>query len=227
MTPLSRTPEDLSPSRRRDARANRERLLTEARALIAEHGIEASLEEIARRAEVGVATLYRNFPARDDLIRALHATSLADLLPVREEIEAAPTAWDGVVVYLERVVEWLVADPALPPILKRMGDIDPGLRSEGRFEAFIAELVEQAKQEGELRNDVYAVDLAVLITLIGSLGSLGDGYAGQWRRQLSIALDGLRAPGHERAKLPGRPLNVKQFQASMHGLSRRSRRRAT
>lgn len=225
MTPLSRTPEDVSPSRRRDARANRERLLTEARILIAENGIEASLEEIARRAEVGVATLYRNFPTRDDLVRALHATALADLLPVREEIEAAPTAWDGVVVYLERVIEWLVADPSLPPILKRMAVIEPGMRSGDRFESFIAELVEQAKVEGSLRSDVYAVDLAVLITLIGSLGSLGNGYAGQWHRQLSIALDGLRPPGHDRAKLPGRPLNVKQFRASMHGLSRRARRR--
>jgi len=224
MTPLSRTPEDVSPSRRRDARANRERLLTEARVMIAENGIEASLEEIARRAEVGVATLYRNFPTRDDLIRALHATALADLLPVQEEIEAAPTAWDGVVVYLERVIEWLVADPSLPPILQRMAVIEPGLRPEGRFEAFLTQLVEQAKADKELRSDVDAVDLAVLVTQIGSLGTLGNGYAGQWRRQLSIALDGLRTPGHEPTRLPGRPL--KQFQASMHGLSRRSRRRA-
>lgn len=196
--------------------------------MIAENGIEASLEEIARRAEVGVATLYRNFPTRDDLVRSLHATALADLLPVREEIEAAPTAWDGVVVYLERVIEWLVADPSLPPILQRMAVIEPGPRAEGRsesrFEAFLSGLVEQAKADGALRGDVDPVDLALLITQIGSLGTLGNGYAGQWRRQLSISLDGLRARGDEQSRLPGRPL--KQFQASMHGLSRRSRRRA-
>jgi len=57
--------------------------------LIAEAGVDASLEEIARRAEVGVATLYRNFPTRDDLVRALYDIAFEELASVREEIEAA------------------------------------------------------------------------------------------------------------------------------------------
>jgi AcrR family transcriptional regulator len=229
MTSSARAAEETStsPSRRRDARANRDRLLTEARALIAEAGVDASLEEIARRAEVGVATLYRNFPTRDDLVRALYDIAFEELASVREEIEAAPTAWQGIVIYIERVAEWLVADPSLPPILKRLSVTDPTYRPEAHFETFIATLVKTAKNDGDLRPDVEPVDLAVLVTMVGSLGSLGDGYAAQWRRQLTIVIDGLRTPGQDRTKLPGRPLSAREFQTTVHGLSRRARRRTT
>ena len=229
MTSSARAPQDRPQPRRRDARQNRERLLTEARALIAVNGVDASLEEIARRAEVGVATLYRNFPTRDDLVRALYDLALAELAAVQEEIAAADTAWDGVVIYTERVAEWLVADPSLPPILKRMSTLDTGPRASTDFETVIAGLVAQAKKDGALRSDVDAVDIAVLVTMVGSLGSLGglgSGYAGQWRRQLGIVLDGLRAADKPRAKLPGRSLKGKDFQATVYGLTRRAKRAA-
>jgi AcrR family transcriptional regulator len=226
MTSSARPPQDASQPRRRDARQNRERLIDEARNLIAEHGVDASLEEIARRADVGVATLYRNFPTRDDLVRALYDIAIAELFAVREEIKTAPTAWAGLVLYTERLAEWLVADPSLPPILKRMAVIDPTARPSGGFESHIVSLVAQAKKDGDLRPDVDSMDLAVLVTMIGSLGTLGGGYSGQWRRQLSLVLDGLRTPETTRPKLPGRPLSVKEFQATVHGLTRRAKRAA-
>ena len=197
-----------------------------ARAQISQHGVDASLEEIARQAEVGVATLYRNFATRDDLVRTLYELALAEIHAVRSEIEAAPSAWEALVVYTERVAEWLVADPSLPPILRRMAQLDPSARPAAEFDGFIARLVVRAKKDGTLRRDIDAVDLAVLVTMVGSLGSLGDGYAGQWRRQLSIVLDGLRAADAPRPRLPGRPLGVKDFQATVHGLTRRAARAA-
>ncbi|GAA3885366.1 TetR/AcrR family transcriptional regulator [Leifsonia kafniensis] len=227
MTSSARAAQDPAQPRRKDARLNRERLVTEARALIAENGVDASLEEIARRADVGVATLYRNFPSRDDLVRALYDIALGELGTVREEIVAAPSAWDGVVVYAERVAEWLVADPSLPPILRRMSVIDPSYRPAVEFETFLTSLVAQAKRDGDLRGDVAAVDVGMIVTMVGSLGTLGEGYSGQWRRQLSIALDGLRGAGLDRPKLPGRPLNANEFQATVHGLTRGAKRRST
>lgn len=188
--------------------------------------MDASLEEIARRADVGVATLYRNFPTRDDLVRALYDIAIAELFAVREEIKTAPTAWAGLVLYTERLAEWLVADPSLPPILKRMAVIDPTARPSAEFQSHIVSLVAQAKKDGDLRTDVDSMDLAVVVTMIGSLGTLGGGYTGQWRRQLSLVLDGLRTPEKARPKLPGRPLSVKEFQATVHGLTRRSKRAA-
>ncbi|WP_104190927.1 TetR/AcrR family transcriptional regulator [Cryobacterium sp. Y82] len=238
MTPPTRKPQDGVPTpsapeksapvppRRRDARLNRDRLIVSARAQFAQHGIDASLEEIARQSEVGVATLYRNFPTRDDLVRALYDLALAELHAVRGEIEAAPNPWEALVIYTERVAEWLVAEPALPPILRRMAQLDPSARPAAEFDGFIASLVARAKKDGTLRRDVDAVDLAVLVTMVGSLGGLGAGYAGQWRRQLSIVLDGLRVADATRPKLPGRPLNIKDYQATVHGLTRRAARAA-
>lgn len=215
---------DGSQPRRRDARQNRERLLTEARTLFASNGVEASLEEVARRAEVGVATLYRNFPTRDDLIRALYELALAEVLTARDEIVAAPTAWDGIVVFMERVSEWLVADPSLPSILQRMAILDPASRPANAFESTVKPLVAQAKRDGDLRPEVDSGDLTILITMVGSLGAAGTDYAGQWRRQLSIVIDGLRAVDAKRSKLPGRPLHVSPSNASERGQSRRARR---
>ncbi len=173
-----------------------------------------------------MATLYRNFPTRDDLVRALYDLALAELHAVRGEIEAAPNPWEALVIYTERVAEWLVAEPALPPILRRMAQLDPSARPAAEFDGFIASLVARAKKDGTLRRDVDAVDLAVLVTMVGSLGGLGAGYAGQWRRQLSIVLDGLRVADATRPKLPGRPLNIKDYQATVHGLTRRAARAA-
>ena len=189
--------------------------------MIALNGVDASLEEIARRANVGVATLYRNFPTRDDLLRALYDLAISELATVREEIVAASSAWDGLVVYSERIAEWLVADPSLPPILKRMAAVDPTHRPTAQFEGFIASLVAQAKRDGDLRADVSATDLAVLLTMVGSLGGLGNGYAGQWRRQLGVVLDGLRSPEQARPKLPGRPLTRSTGRSAASAASRR------
>jgi AcrR family transcriptional regulator len=222
MTSSDKPHNDGSQPRRRDARQNRERLLTEARALFATNGVDASLEEVARRSGVGVATLYRNFPTRDDLVRALYDLALAELLTAKDEILAAPTAWDGIVMFMERVSEWLVADPSLPSILQRMAVVDPDYRPAAAFEGTITSLVKQAISDGDLRQGIDTVDLAILTTMVGSLGRAGSDYAGQWRRQLAIIIDGLRAVDTKRSKLPSR--RKVDAHASANGLSRRARR---
>ena len=224
MTSSDKPHTDGSHPRRRDARQNRERLLTEARALFATNGVDASLEEIARRSDVGVATLYRNFPTRDDLVRALYDLALAELLSAKDEILAAPTAWDGIVIFMERVSEWLVADPSLPLILQRMSVVDPTYRPAAALESTIASLIKQAISDGDLRPGIDGVDLAILTTMVGSLGRAGPDYAGQWRRQLAIVIDGLRAVDSKRPKLPGRRMKVNDAHGSAQGLSRRARR---
>jgi hypothetical protein len=159
-------------------------------------------------------------------VRSLYELALAQLVTVKDEVAAADTAWGGIVVYTERVSEWLVADPSLPPILKRMEIVDPVAGKAAEFQGLIASLVTRAKRDGDLRADVDAVDLAVLVTIVGSLGTLGGGYTGQWRRQLSIVLDGLRATELDRPRLPGRPLGSRGFQAAVHGITRRAKRAA-
>lgn len=201
---------------RRDARRNHERLLVEAKALFAEQGIEASLDERATRAGVGAGTVYRHFPSRDDLVRELYDRAIAPLDDLAEEILAAPSGWQGVELYVERLSHWVISDPGIPALLRRMGQIDPDYRPAARFEKPIAELVERAHREGTLRTDVDGVDLTVIIGMIGSLAQFGGAYLPFWRRQLGIVLDGLRAEPGRMTELPGPGQDMDGYHAMVH-----------
>ncbi|GAA1757432.1 TetR/AcrR family transcriptional regulator [Agromyces humatus] len=183
-------------SPRRDARRNHARLLSEARRLFAERGIDAPLDELAARAGVGAGTVYRHFASRDALVRELYDTAVADLHEFAPEILGAETAWRSVELYLERLGAWVADSPFLPAVMRRVAEVDPSHRPGAEFEAAIDGLVARAQAEGSLRADVTAVDLSVLVDMLGSLGQYGRQYLPFWRRQLTIVLDGLRArPG--------------------------------
>jgi AcrR family transcriptional regulator len=203
---------------RRDARRNRERLIAEAKQLFAERGIEAPLDELASRAEVGAGTLYRHFPSRDALIRALYDDGVAELQSHATEILGADTAWGCVERWLEILSAWLAERPYVPAVLRRVGELDPGHRPGMEFQALLDDLVERAKAEGALRPDVTAVDLGVLVDMLGSLGQYGGAYLPYWRRQLTIVLDGLRARP-DATPLPGAALDF----AGFHEMSHRKR----
>lgn len=203
---------------RRDARRNRERLITEAKRLFAERGIDAPLDELASRAEVGAGTLYRHFPSRDALIRALYDDGIAELQSHAAEILDAGTGWASVERWLEHLSGWLAERPYVPGVLRRMGELDPDHRPGMEFQALLDGIVERAQAEGSLRPDVTAVDLSVLVDMLGSLGQYGGAYLPYWRRQLTIVLDGLRARP-EATALPGVALEFAEF----HDMSHRKR----
>lgn len=204
--------------RRRDAQRNHERLLSEAKVVVAEHGADASLEEIARRSELGIATLYRHFPSRTDLMRALYGRAIEDLAGSLDDAFANEHAWQGVAQYVERSAEWLINDPGLPSIIEYMGSAEPGFRPGARFEAPIHSLIERAQSDGELRSDVNGVDVTMAVAMLGSLSlynkpELGIGL--DWRRQLGVVLDGFRAV-HARTELPGSSPGVDGFHHAVH-----------
>lgn len=203
---------------RRDARRNRERLIAEAKRLFAERGIEAPLDELASRAEVGAGTLYRHFPSRDALIRALYDDAVAELQSHATEILDADTAWGAVERWLEILSGWLAERPYIPGVLRRVAELDPDHRPGMEFQALLDDIVERAQAEGALRPDVTAVDLGVLVDMLGSLGQYGGAYLPYWRRQLTIVLDGLRARP-DAMPLPGAALDF----AGFHEMSHRKR----
>lgn len=203
---------------RRDARRNRERLIAEAKRLFAERGIEAPLDELASRAEVGAGTLYRHFPSRDALIRALYDDGVAELQSHATEILDADTAWGAVERWLEILSGWLAERPYIPGVLRRVAELDPDHRPGMEFQALLDDIVERAQAEGALRPDVTAVDLSVLVDMLGSLGQYGGAYLPYWRRQLTIVLDGLRARP-DATPLPGAALDF----AGFHEMSHRKR----
>lgn len=202
-------------SPRRDARRNHERLLVEARRLFAERGIDAPLDELATRAAVGAGTVYRHFPTRDALIRELYDDAVDDLRAIAPEILGAETGWQGIELWLERLSEWLTERPYLPAVMRRVAELDPGHRPGAELQEAGDGIIERAKAEGSLRPDVTAVDLSVLVDMLGSLGQYGGAYLPFWRRQLAVVLDGLRARP-DLTELPGVALDFDSFHDMSH-----------
>ncbi|MDQ2661764.1 MAG: TetR/AcrR family transcriptional regulator [Actinomycetota bacterium] len=209
-----------SASPRRDARRNHERLLVEARRLFAERGIDAPLDELATRAQLGAGTLYRHFPTRDALVRELYDTSIAQMHELATEILGAETGWRSVELYLERLAAWVAESPYLPAVMHRMAEIDPSHKPGAEFAGALDGLVERAQAEGSLRPDITGVDLIVLVDMLGSVGQYGGAYLPYWRRQLTIVLDGLRARP-DVTPLPGNGLDFDTFHDMSHPRSPR------
>src|SRR5918994_1303253 len=139
---------------RADAERNRERVLSAARKVFAEQGLNASTNEIARRAGVGVATLFRRFPTRDDLVGAVFADKMAAYLAAAEEALAEPDAWDGFCGYIERVCRMQADDRGFADVLTLTFPTAKGLEAErDRAALALAELIERAQAAGQLRQD--------------------------------------------------------------------------
>jgi AcrR family transcriptional regulator len=149
---------------RSDAQRNRERIVSAASQVFAERGLDASLEEVADRAGVGVATLYRRFPCRDDLIAASFEGRVREYADAVEEAQANPDPWEGFCHYVERVCAAQVGDRGLGDVLVRTFPHAPGLECHrARARAAMVELIERAKAAGKLRADFSTEDIPLLL----------------------------------------------------------------
>ncbi|MFI5606196.1 TetR/AcrR family transcriptional regulator [Amycolatopsis sp. NPDC051903] len=196
---------------RADARRNRDQIIAAARTIFAEDGPEVPMEEIARAAGVGVGTLYRRFPDREALIRAVAVDNFSRVLDdARRASEEEPTAWQALVRLLYQSVE-LHLSVQLAMVSKLALEIlkdDPAIAT--LREDLLGELevmVRGAQREGTLRPDVAEGDVALLFALLlRQLESRSPEIAQMsTERSITIMIDGLRArPG---TPLPGRPLS--------------------
>ncbi|MFD3558422.1 TetR/AcrR family transcriptional regulator [Streptomyces sp. NPDC058686] len=176
--------------RRADARRNFDALLTAARDAFAEKGAEASLEDIARQAGVGIGTLYRNFPTRRHLFETVYAEEVDALCRLADELEDAPP-WDGLVTWLRRFVDYTVTKRAIREALSGESDIFIACR---RAMLDAGEpLLLRAQAAGEVRTDMSFDDLLRLIS-----GVTGAAYVDteQRDRVFGITLDGMRTCPH-------------------------------
>jgi AcrR family transcriptional regulator len=178
-----------------DAERNRLALLDAARAVFAKQGIEAPLEEVARRAGVGIATLYRRFPTRGQLVAAAFVDQVAQYVTVAEQALRDGDPWSGFV----RFVEWICAAQAND---RGLGDLlSMALPADERIEELAAlakghvvELVERAKAAGELRPDFVGEDLLVLlIANAGIVRVTGQDAPDASRRMVAMFLDAFHA----------------------------------
>jgi AcrR family transcriptional regulator len=199
---------------RRDAERNRQRILHAAREVFAERGLGASLDDIAREAEVGVGTVYRRFPDKQVLVDALFEDSLAAIVQILEEGLEHTDAWDGLVTSLERALEHQAADRGLMQVL--FNDEHGGFRvavGRERVAPLIERLLRRAQEQGAARADADASDLALIQLMLGALvDATRDLDPVVWRRYLTIVLDGLRTSRATPTPLPAAPLPLEQVE---------------
>jgi AcrR family transcriptional regulator len=175
---------------RADAKRNRELLIAAARAAFTEKGAGASLEDIARRAEVGVGTLYRHFPTRQDLLEGVYVEEVQALCRSAADF-AGESAWDALVHWFDRFVDYVATKHALvDEMLATVTKDAPVFRT--CHEAIFAAgepLLARAKAEGVVRPDVEFVDV---IRLVSGVTMIKNASTEDVRRVLMVALDGLR-----------------------------------
>ncbi len=180
---------------RADARRNRERVLTAAREVFAEQGREAQMDDVARRAEVGVGTVYRHFPTKEALIDALVSEAFERLLVVAQEQAAREDdAWDALVTTLWAGAEILAGDRALSLIMTEMyGPVNVDFDIQRQMSETMTVLVARAQACGALRADAILDDIPMLMCGIGTATAKPHIVPDAWRRHLAIVIDGLRA----------------------------------
>lgn len=188
---------------RSDARRNREAVIAAAKRLLAEQGLEAQMPEIARAANVGVGTVYRHFPTKDDLIAAIaieHFDRLADR--AREDLELQDP-WEGFSDLIRFATQIQADDRGLCEVMGSRSDVmDKAARAAGLPE-LCDDLVKRAQGTGQLRRDVGWEDIPMIVCGLGRVTQDSPPpSAGRWPRLVEIILDGLRAPGTDALPTP-------------------------
>ncbi len=158
---------------RADAKKNYDHLLAVARAVILEQGAVASLRDVARRAAVGLGTLYRHFPTREALLEALLRTSFDELTAKAGELDASSSPGDALVSWLrEAVAVGHIYSGVAAPMMAAITDQESALHASCvTMRAAGTRLLARAQAEGMARTDVDGTDL---FALIGALAWLGD-----------------------------------------------------
>jgi AcrR family transcriptional regulator len=181
---------------RADAARNRRALLDAATRVFGERGIEAPLDDIARSASVGNATLYRHFPTRCDLVGAVFAERMRDAVEAVERGLEEPDPWIGFRDYVVGLCRMQAEDVGLADVFISSVDAVGGELQELRARAYagFTELAERAKRAGALRQDFSPDDMLVLLTAnAGVTTRAGADARAESERLVSVFLDGLRA----------------------------------
>ena len=178
---------------RADAERNRAKILTAAAQVFAEQGLDATLDEVAAAAGVGVGTVYRRFPDKDALIAALFDNAVDEIASLAHAAAKRPNSWEALVWFLEEALQRQCSNRGLRDVV--VGSTyaeDHMAHAKQRITPSIELLVARAQRDGYLRTDVVAADFPIIEMMISFLGNLTASVAPElWRRYLTIILDGL------------------------------------
>ena len=189
---------------RKDAERNRQRIIASAMEVFRERGFDATLDDVAHHAGLGVGTVYRRFPNKEQLIESMFSERLDEINALARRALADPVPWQGFVRFLEQVIEMIASDRGMHDVMvsttfghDQVAQVRDQLLPLGR------DLVRHAKDGGELRSDFEVEDVVVIIKMCGAVSAYtGHVAPGLWRRYFALLVDGLRAKPGDQSPLP-------------------------
>ena len=201
---------------RRDAARNRQRILAAAAEVFTARGLQASLDDVARQAGVGVGTVYRRFPDKAALIDALFEERIESMVRLAEEALACPDAWTGLVTLLERATTIMAGDRGLrQTVMWATYGHDRVHQARRRMQPVVTAVIKRAQREGVLRDDIQATDFPFIQLMLTAAAEYGAHVRPDiWRRYLTLITDALQprrdgtAPLPEPALLPEEMMEV-------------------
>lgn len=178
---------------RADAQRNRDRLVEVAATAFAEQGVDASLEEIARQAGVGIGTLYRHFPTREHLVEVVYRREVEALCAAADDLASHHSADMALEQWMQRFVDYIATKRGLAASLRILFNTNSAVFSDlsGRVSLALRQLVEAAAAEGSIRGDVDASDVLHALGGIYSAPDTKD-WRDRSRRLVKLLMDGLR-----------------------------------
>jgi AcrR family transcriptional regulator len=210
---------------RRDAEQNRQRILRAASEVFTARGLQATLDDVAHQAGVGVGTVYRRFPDKEALVDALFEDKLQALVTQAELALEAQDSWTGLVTLLERAGAMLTRDRGLLEILMyaTYGQ-DRVSRARARMQPVVTRVVERAQRDGKVRADLRPTDVPFIEFMLSTAAE----YAAQvqpevWRRYMTLIVDGLRPSRADTTPLPTSALTPEEMVTAMRSVSQRQR----
>jgi AcrR family transcriptional regulator len=180
---------------RADARRNHQAVIGAAKRLFADQGLDAQMPDVAKAAKVGVGTVYRHFPTKDDLIAALAAERFERLAEKAREGIEAEDPWQGLCDFIRFSAQIQADDRGLCEVMGSR----PEVMNEAAFavglDDLCGKLVKRAQRSGDLRKDLEWEDIPMIVCGVGRITQVETGPGtGRWPRLVEVILDGLRAP---------------------------------
>lgn len=189
---------------RRDAARNRQRILRAATEVFTERGLDATLDDVARRAGVGVGTVYRRFPGKEALVEALFTGRIDELVTAARRACDSPDPWSGLVSYLEYAAAAMAGDTGLRQLMMfATYGTDRVAYAREQMRPVIGSLVARAQEAGDLREDFSPADVPLIAFMLASVAEYAGAIApALWRRYLALVIDSLRPAREGTTALP-------------------------
>ena len=178
---------------RADARRNRDKLIEVAAQAFANHGTAASLEDIARRASVGVGTLYRHFPTREHLVEAVYRHEVEALCDAAEELSRQRAPDQALEEWMHRFVGYIATKRGMADSLRILFNSNSALFADsyGKVPIALSGLIERAMADGSIRTDVDSTDVLQALSGTYSMPNSPE-WHDRSRRLVRLLMDGLR-----------------------------------